>query len=302
MKKQYADISSFVAGAVRNQATIYFALSDDEASERAVPQTGYAMLHQGEWYDAGTTSWRAAGVAVSKAPLEQLISVGEWGEVYCFGSGDQHFESVYAGADRGDDLGPLRGLRSVGASVYVVGMGYQAYRRDGSGAWSRFDAGFEKARGRTEICGLEAIAGWSQDQLLAVGWDGAIWNWDRSSWREEASPVNVVLTDVCCADNGAAYACGRLGTLLARNDGSWAVIELDGFTDDIWSLAWFGGRLYASTFDDVYALGESGLEPVDFGSDIPETTFRLAAGDGVLFSVGSKDVMCYDGSRWQRIE
>jgi hypothetical protein len=72
--------------------------------------------------------------------------------------------------------------------------------------------------------------------------------------------------------------------------------------EDFWGIAWYAGRLFLSTMRLVYALVNGSLQQVDFGAEAPRTCFQLSAADGVLWSIGAKDVMSYDGSTWARID
>jgi len=107
--------------------------------------------------------------------------------------------------------------------------------------------------------------------------------------------------DVCCA-NEVAYACGRKGTLLRGRHDEWETIKLKTITDDIWSLCWYRNTLYFATNDAVYMLKENSANRVSFGTDSPKSCRRLTTADGVMWSVGAKDVMAFDGRHWKRID
>lgn len=110
------------------------------------------------------------------------------------------------------------------------------------------------------------------------------------------------MVDVCCAGNGSVYACGRKGFLIKGRDQTWDAVNTQGLEDDIWSLAWFNDRLYLSTMYDVYTLEKNGLRELEMGTDWPRSCHRLSAEDGVLWSIGAKDVMAFDGTAWSRID
>jgi hypothetical protein len=62
----------------------------------------------------------------------------------------------------------------------------------------------------------------------------------------------------------------------------------------------FAGQLYVSSTHFVYRLEGDTLKPVDFGDDAPRTCYHLSAADGIMWSIGPKDVMEFDGSSWKR--
>ena len=89
--------------------------------------------------------------------------------------------------------------------------------------------------------------------------------------------------------------------LVGRND-LWRVIEHESLTEDIWSLAWFDGSLYAATYRGLFRLDGNRLIPVEIGPDTPTTYFKLSATPEVMWSIGAKDVMAFDRKSWTRID
>jgi hypothetical protein len=290
----------------------YLAMVDDESAELRIPFSHFTLWDGGEWYDAESRQWNLAGIAVSKQPLKQMIAVSEWGDVLCVGSGDIHDEHVMLGRRSTDpkgpkDRGPLRGVRRVGSRIYAVGMDRQAYRREDAKRWQSFGPPGWREQGlpppgAADAKGFEAVDGFSESDLYAVGWDGEIWNYDGKNWRQLPSPTNMVLVDVCCGGDGMVYACGREGLLLKGRNQSWQILDAGEMNQDIWSLAWFEGQLYLSTMYQLFTLEGDTLAAVDTGDEDPDTYYRLSAADGVLWSIGAKDVLAFDGKTWTRID
>jgi hypothetical protein len=302
MAGHWTDLYSFITGAIRRPDLGYLVLSNDEAAKAHIPMAGVVQWKPTGWGDGGTMNWRAAGAAMVRQPLEQLCLVGEFGQVLLVGSGDRHEEHVGGAAQALGDRGPLRGVRAIGQHVYCVGMDRQAHRRhSASGSWASFDTGLPPAAAG-DVAGLEAIDGYSETDIYAVGWDGEIWQHDGQRWLERDSPVNTVLVDVCCAEDGWVYACGRNGVLIKGRNDRWSVVDIGGFPDDIWSLASYQGRLYLATMDYVLTLGQQSLDVVDMGADAAKTCYDLVADQGVLWSIGAKDVLSFDGTAWTRID
>jgi hypothetical protein len=301
-----------MAGAVRNQSMVYLSLVGDQTAKLRVPEAHFIMWHQGKWLNVEPRHWNVSGIAVAKQPLEQMVAVSEWGDVLCVGSGDVHDEHVAAGLGNPDEhgpkgRGPVRGVRRIGSHIYVVGMDRQAYRREAANQWQAFGPPGWRELGRSpprvsEVTGFEAVDGFSESDVYAVGYHGEIWHYDGNKWQQLPSPTNLILTDVCCAGDGLVYACGREGLLLKGRDQTWEVIDPPGTPQDLWSLAWFNDRLYLSTFYALYTLDKNGLDPVDTSPEQAKTFHRLSAADGVLWSIGAKDVLAFDGKSWTRID
>ncbi|MEE9129611.1 MAG: hypothetical protein V3T84_06295 [Phycisphaerales bacterium] len=71
---------------------------------------------------------------------------------------------------------------------------------------------------------------------------------------------------------------------------------------EVRGIAWHNDSLFISTMREVFNLFDDKLGPVDFGSDRPTSCFALSAADGVLWSIGAKDVISFDGEEWSRID
>ena len=301
MAGHWTDLFSFVAGAIRLGDLGYLVLSSDEAASAHIPMASIVQWEPTGWADCGTLKWRVAGVAVVRQPLEQLCAVGEFGQVLLVGSGDRHMEQIGAAKDSPENRGPLRGVRFIGDRVYCVGADRQAYRRNGPNNWVSLMNGLPPSTS-DDVTGLEAIDGFSETDIYAAGWDGEIWHFNGTTWVQRSSPVNTVLVDICCAEDGWVYACGRNGVLVKGRNDDWSVLDLGGFSDDLWSLASYGGRLYVATMDYVLTLGDARLDVVDMGPDQAKSCYDLAVGHGLLWSIGAKDVMSFDGQSWSRID
>jgi hypothetical protein len=89
--------------------------------------------------------------------------------------------------------------------------------------------------------------------------------------------------------------------LIRGRANTWKIVDQEKITDDIWDLEWFEGHTYVSTMSGLFRLRGEHLEPVDFGADPPKSTYQLSAAKGVLWSIGSSDVMSFDGKKWTRV-
>src|SRR5262245_63283385 len=108
MAGHWTDIFSYVALAVRNRDMTYLAMVGDEAVAANIPDTHFTLWRLGDFHGGDRGDWNVAGLAVATKPLEQMIALGEWGEVVCSGSGDDHTEHVSPGSQGPEDRGPMR--------------------------------------------------------------------------------------------------------------------------------------------------------------------------------------------------
>ncbi|WP_437882282.1 hypothetical protein [Pseudomonas sp. LRF_L74] len=302
MSGHWTDTFSFVTGAVRFADLAYIAMCGDELEKQNYPHTYFSEWDAGTWADGGKVLWPTAGMCVARRPLQQMCAVGIYGGVRLMGSGDTHEEQIGGSADAIKARGPLRGVRTIGQRVYVVGMNRQAWRRDDADNWVAIDKGARPAEGDRQVVGFEAVDGFSETDIYAAGWNGEIWHFDGVTWQQKPSPTNIVLTRLLCAGDGQVYACGRKGLLLQGRDDAWEVIDHESMIDDIWDLAWYDGRLYLSTMHGLFTLADGKLIAVDFADQEPGSCYHLSAGDGVLWSIGAKDILAFDGQNWTRID
>jgi hypothetical protein len=285
---------SFRSGAVRLADLAYVLAEDDEMAEAEISHTVILELHQGTW-GAKPIQWTAKSACVCQFPKQQLVAIGDEGEYLVMGQGDTLEGNIYGPHERQDKVGPFRSVNDIAGKAYAVGMNRLVYRRDGRDQWTPLDSGLP-SDGH-----FEAIDGFAEDDLYAVGWNGEIWHFDGALWSQADSPTNVILTGVCCAGNGSVYCCGQRGTVLRGVGELWEVIDHGDTEGDVWDIEWFNDQLYLSTIMFIYRLVNNQLELVNFGSEQPATTYHLSSADGVMWSIGEKDLFLFDGNSWTRI-
>ncbi len=290
---------NFVHGVPRLADLGYVSCADRQKLKDREEHTVLFDWDAGEFGEVATTSGLTAGLCVVSSPLEQLVAVGEYGNVVVFGSGDSHEELIGTVSDGPRAIGPLRGVRAIGGLGYAVGMKRQVYLRNGSRSWQRLGGITEPAPG--EMVGFEAIDGFNHNELYAVGWKGEIWESEGVAWRSDTSLTNLILTDVCCASDGNVYICGQQGLLIRGRRGKWSLIDTKRFQFDYWGLTFFAGHLYVAGSRVLLRLDDDELVPVDTGPD-PATSFgHLRHIEEVMWSTGADDLMAFDGSSWTRL-
>jgi hypothetical protein len=192
------------------------------------------------------------------------------------------------------NYGAISSVAEIAGKAYAVGLRGIVYRLSKPNEWIRIDDGL------VQTFNGQAIHGFSEREIYAVGRKGQLYEFDGRNWSKRELPVNLNLTEVKCAQNGLAYIAGHAGTLLRGRHDIWEIIETE--TDvDLWDLEWFNKTLYVSSLTGLFRLEDDQLIPIDFGKNSPKTTFRLSAAEGVLWSIGNSDVMSFDGAKWSRV-
>lgn len=192
-------------------------------------------------------------------------------------------------------FGDLRSVRAIQGRAYAVGGTGWAFRLDKIAGWTLID------KGLAATANLESIDGFAHDDLYIAGYRGDVWHWDGRAWSKCDTPTNVNLNVVRCAADGCVYAAGRGGFMMRGKGDDWQIVDQPIIEDDIWDLAWFEGALYVSTLAGLFRLHDGGVAAVNFVGDAPNSCYHLSVAPGVMWSVGARDVMAFDGHRWTRI-
>ncbi|AGU47748.1 hypothetical protein VAPA_1c06180 [Variovorax paradoxus B4] len=280
-------------GAARFQDLVYLALQDKKLHKKAVAHTRLVSVDEGEIANVKDLPWRAAGMCVAKLPGEKLVVVSGDGAVFTYVGGNEGSEKIRDAFD-------LRTCACIEGHAYAAGMNREVFRRAREGQWSAMHA--PGVEGDDDVAGFEAIDGFGANDLYAAGWEGEVWHWQGSAWTQCESPVNVVLSGICCAGDGHVYACGQSGTLLRGRGEDWEVLETEGLIDDFWDVRWFMDRLYVASMSALYVLQDDALVAVDFGRDAPDSCYKLTDAEGVLWSIGQQNIFSFDGAAWRRWE
>ncbi|SFA63452.1 WD40/YVTN/BNR-like repeat-containing protein [Metapseudomonas otitidis] len=293
---------SITSGTVRYSDLAYLLATNNQVIAEGHTSSLILDFDMGNWA-AGAVKWLACSGTVCHVPAERFIVLGTDGSINVSGGGEVKEEPPIrpAGIDP-RKRGPLREIRGIAnGRAYVVGTCRQAYVRDDEGQWRCIDQSAQGGDVDITDTSFESIDGFDEQEIYTVGWEGEIWTYDGATFTQLTSPTNLALYKVRCAPDGFVYACGQLGTLLRGRGDQWEVIEHDSTTEDLWGMEVFNGEVYVSSTRFVYRLVDGKLKAVDFGDDVPSSCYHLSAADGIMWSIGPKDVMELNGSTWKRI-
>lgn len=276
---------------------IFVSAESDELDE------DHALIFR--WRDSQWAHWpitnAVAGLCAVEKPELNILCLGTHGEVSVIKAPPNATEYVDTFDDGPSNLPQLRCVRVVGDHAYAAGMARRVYRREGPGHWRPIDQGVRVPRSKqTGAAGFQAIDGTSENAIFAVGNHGETWFYDGRKWTQEQSPTDVTLTALKVVGKDV-YAAGMAGTLLRRHGGKWQLIPQDKTREDFWALAELSGQVYASTYDGNFTLGDGQVRRVEMSLERKVTTGYLDAKDGVLWSVGEKDLVYTDGKTWKTV-
>ncbi|HSN23357.1 MAG TPA: hypothetical protein VLS45_04190 [Methylomicrobium sp.] len=283
------------SGAVREIGRGTLLACDPRKEARGIPHV-IALKWQNETFTRVDAKFDARSACFIEGPERLLLTASSQGTYSLAGhTGGNIFRDIEAKSAR-KRYGDIRSLGVVAGTGYAVGYQGSVYRFDRiEKKWTIFDEGLPSN------FDIEAIDGFGENEIYVVGFKGQVWQFDGSKWLHRPTPTEVNLNAIKCGGNGIVYLGGSRGELLAGRKESWVRIEHEITRENIWDLEWFEGALYVSTMLGVFRLDANGLKEVDFGADEPSTTYHLSEASGVLWSIGSDDVMSFDGRFWTRI-
>ncbi len=201
----------------------------------------------------------------------------------------------------------MTGLNQIGDHLYACGGRGQVYKRLGPDQWVKMDEGIRQSiqTPLDECHHLMDINGPSEDAIYATANHGKVLFWNGQMWRQVETPNYSDLGKILVESPEVIWIAGGEGTLLRGNavDGFNNVSPVREllFTD----LVRHEGQLYLSSGLGIYAFDEkkrhmkrvkTGLTPEH------EDTHSLGSRDGVLWSIGDKDIVRLKDGKWARID
>lgn len=303
MADQLLELGSFNLGVPHHRNFGYLNLTLD-GSGTDFPHAQLLEWDGSSLGDIEMVPWNVIGIAVPRAGTTEMLAIGEAGQVFRFTKGQRSEEHIPMPTEPDQARGPLRGARAIGDLVFAVGMDCQAFCRFPGGDWKVIDSSLRESSIVAGVPGLESVFGLDHRVVYAVGWRGTILRFDGETWETEDSPVNSILTDGVQLDDGRVIACGRTGTIVIGNHGAWKTIDHPYSAIDFWGAASLSGRVFLSSYNGLFELSVSQevIRPValDLNRE-PKTFGRIDATEDVLWSVGAKDVLEFNGKNWTRL-
>lgn len=295
------DLSTFACGSMATLDTIYCAKEADELVKQNQPNVAFMVYFRGKWLGyqfAG--AWTAVAMSLIKPPSNEkiVVAVSQGGAYW-------ELEAKVPREATGNIKGarfPLRSMATIDGVIYACGMDRTVWQRKALGAWDEIGPRTTKKEAGL-ILGFEDIAGFSADDIYAVGWMGEIWRRAKGKWKRLDSPVSANLNAVCCAPDGKVYIVGDDGALLRGRNNVWEVLPAQGL-GNLMDVAFFGDTVYVVTDFQIFKLKDDTLVLEDAFAeegDVPSTCLHLLTAEDGLASLGTKDLFRLSGGLWERV-
>ena len=281
-------------GVVKNYDTGYILACDPELEEREIPHANFFKWSAGSFMP-GSLYYDAHSICIISIPEPGMVMVEGFGEYGIVTQNTSLDANIFDGQTQHQNHGSFLQVTEIEGRAYASGTQGMVYRLDTIGKWTSINSGLP------DSFDITAIDGFDGSDIYAVGYGGKLWHHDGSKWLKLDLPTNLKLNAVKCAGDGYVYIGGNDGILIRGRESTWQILAEDETMENIWDVDWFERELYVSTMSFLYRLKDGVLELVDFDGYPPETCYHLSTAEGVMWSIGGRDIMSFDGREWKRI-
>ena len=280
-------------GCIVNPDLVYLLLEAPKIAEKDIPHTSIGVWQRNKDWIKASLDYDGISTAVcaGESGGMKVVIVGATGSFTAIDGGRATNGIIKKKEDA------LASVNNVHGSIIAVGILGRIYRMKDQSSWDDLTDESIKTN-------IESICEYPGGGFLVCGWQGLVALYDGDAAKRFESGTNVILTSIICDKDGEMLACGQKGTIVRGSKDSLKPLELEGITDDFWSIAKFQGEVYVSSITALYKLvDDETLELVKYdGEEIPTSFYHLDTyEDSLMLSVGQKDAVLFDGKEWTRI-
>lgn len=207
-------------------------------------------------------------------------------------------EELMATSKRIED-GTARGIRDIkllGDHFYSAYSGNQVHRRDAAKKWTLISdepREYSKKLGNSDI---EAIDGFSEQEIYICGGEGNLWYFDGSRWEKIFGFSKDIDFDYLVCGDDKVYVVDSLGGVAVGRHNKFTYFPTkssDDMNAILYAVTYFNGKLYGSNHSIYQFENNKWVE-----SDIPEiygSVEYLASKDGMMFIATPYSLKLYNG-------
>lgn len=299
------DDVGLIDGAILDEKRLFLIASSAKLEQEEVEHVFVLQLRDGQW-TVSEEDLEAIRVVVTRSGDQNgLALMGMFGRAIVFQTGGGASRETIGDPDNGpSDIRPLNDMAQIGASLFVVGMRRQVYkRRLDQRVWTRIDDGVFIPISDEAEEGFLAVDGFTESEIYAAGFEGEIWWYDGSTWSKVQTPTNLRLEGVCCLSSGRVITVGEAGVILTGRRDQWSSIEQTDVESDLVSVAEFQDQVYVCSEEEgVFLLQDGRLIKCDTGVEEDVSFQRLRATPSQLLAVAESAALIFDGNRWQPLD
>jgi hypothetical protein len=265
--------------------------------------------------------WRASSVTTlipEQGDDWWLCALSEDGDVLLTGGGHS-IEKIPGAGVHSDDAqgwGYLSDIQQIGEHLYAAGYSGQVYKRLGPNQWVHMDHGILQAAGLPgEQYSIQVINGPHEQAIYVAGCTNAPYYparasfWNGTEWRDLQLPdVAERITNIHVESEERVWMVGANGTLLLGNahDGFRSLSTVDD-NQLFLSVCKYRERIVLGSNLGLFfydpAAPDLGIRKLvtQLQPDVQDANI-VDSVDDVLWSIGPKDIVRFDGQKWERID
>lgn len=196
-----------------------------------------------------------------------------------------------------DAYGYVNTIKNIDGELYACGYHRQVYHRR-AGKWVSIA---DDILTREAALGFYDIDGVDKENIYAVGRSGEIFFYDGQRWHQDDSPTNVQLGSVRCVSSDEVWIAGNGGTVLHGCFNHWDEIKNEDTSGNWYCVEEFNGTIYLAGNAVLGYVDGNSISILDVGLGHSVTTHRLHSKEGILWSIGEKHILRFDGSAWTKM-
>lgn len=204
----------------------------------------------------------------------------------------------------------------VGTTIYALGTPFRIYQRTDDQKWKEildipmpsafFSKNVKRIVQTIDNSMLLDLAGFSGNDMYAVGDAGTVWHFDGARWVKIPFPSNLRLTTVACAGDGFVYITDIRGSIWQGRGTNWSLLCKLNRSRPFSDSAWFDGRFWCANDVGMYVLDgtklvacdQSKLAPVPVAAAVHAHSIDVSPDGKRMLVCGGDGAALYDGTTW----
>lgn len=318
MNNYYAKVEFTTAIAYRkDRLFVAAAWAEDEPFYPFTVWYVYIESDKEEPWSSFHTQWCAVSATtyIPTNPFEDwaLVGMSQNGEVHFIFENTTPQEKIPGagvGVEDSQGLGYVSAIKQIGDHLYVCGSCAQVYKRVSANNWVHIDEGILQSPDVDEAILLYKIDGAHENAIYVIGLHKRLpklFFWNGEIWKDIKLPkLEGALTDIYIESETRVWVCGWNGLLVGNSIDGFKNLSTSKTLPRFYSLCKFNEYIYLASALKLFMYNpnqpELGIQEVEIGL-VPEVEdfHVINSTEGVLWSIGIKDIVKFDGEKWERI-
>jgi hypothetical protein len=244
----------------------------------------------------GRVTWSGLNrlcIATITSPLSQVIVTDMNGFVYTNGGGSKD-------DDRIPDRPVITNIRSICGYAYVAGNFRYVAKRNDTNKWQELNNGIKipNLKEATSTAGFKFIDGFSETEIYAGGGRGDLWQFNGEKWRQVPFPSNMLLSAICCGQDGFVYIGAQSGTVFKGRNDEWRMIHRGDLSLPFRQMVWYQDRVWATSDYGVWQIVDDEVIKADLPTEVMVCAGYIDCNDKTLVIAGVNGAARLENGEW----